>query len=113
MAAAAYKGTLVFRNGANTNSVQITASDVAAAYYLMPDGQQFLVLAGSGVWTLTDVILTGTGTDTSKTEIFVNGKSSGEFILNAVNQSTTVTRQFASAPIKFYAGSQVSFIQRA
>lgn len=114
MVAAAFKGVAIFMNQSGVlNSVQFTASDVAAAYYIMPDGQQFLNLAGAGIWTLKDLILTGTGTDTSKAEIFVNGKSSGEFILNAINQSATVTRQYASSPLQFYSGSQVSFVQRA
>jgi len=96
MAAAAFKSILKFtsQGGASFN-YPCTVSDVNAAYYVFPDGNNDVVLPSNlGVLYLVDVILSAAGTDTSQGKIYVNGKDTGEKILNAANLGTNFSRQF-------------------
>lgn len=66
MAAAAFIGTLLFQNGNKSWGVPVTVSDVNAAFYVFPDGQNVYTLPGDGgTCVLKDVILSAAGTDFS------------------------------------------------
>ena len=113
MAAAAYKGTVIITYEDGTNAqYAFTASDVADESYIFADGSSKLNLDNKVAY-ITDIILSGTGTDTAKAEIWANSKNSGVVVLNSVNQATTVNRQFNSAPVGVKAGATLQFIQKA
>lgn len=117
MAAVAYKATLVFAKGSpqssNRTSYYCTASDIAAANYVFQDGNQDLVLPNIACY-LVDVILTPAyGTDTTTSDVYANGKPTGDVVVNSANQSGTINRQFSVAPIGFLPGARIRFTQRA
>lgn len=113
MAAAPYTGTLVFSNGARQETYYITASDVANAYYVFPNGSSDLVLPVGGNWILKDIILSAAGTDTTRSQIFVNGNTRGLTVVNSANLATNPSRQFLVSPIGFAGGSALRFQQLA
>lgn len=96
MAAAAFKAILKFKaEDGFVISYPCTVSDVDAAFYVFPDGNNDVVLPSNhGRLALIDLVLSAAGTDTSKSDIFVNGKNTGETILNAANLGTNFSRQF-------------------
>jgi hypothetical protein len=101
MTAAPFKAILVMvaKDGSNFN-YPCTVSDVNAEYYVFPDGNNDVVLPSThGVIYITDIILSAAGTDTSQATIWVNGKDTGEKIMNAANVGTVFNRQFMSSPI--------------
>jgi hypothetical protein len=101
MAAAAFKAILklVGQDGYSF-TYPCTVSDVNAEYYVFPDGNNDVILPSNhGNIAVVDVVLSGTGTDTSKASVFVNGKDTGVVILNAANQGTNFSRQFMGAPL--------------
>ena len=114
MAAAAYKAVLTFR-GSNGTIFRRNAScsDVVDAFFTFEDGSSELNLPSDQVYSLIDILLTGTGTDTSQTEIYKNQVYIGERVINAVNQGTTVGRQFQVAQISFSGNSKLKFKQIA
>lgn len=114
MAAAAFKGTLIFR-GSNGQPKQypVTISDVNAAFYIFPDGNNVLNLPSNmGTVYLVDLILSAAGTDTTTAGIYANGKDTGEAVQNSANLATNQSRQFNLAPIGFAPGAQIRFTQR-
>lgn len=114
MAAAAFSGTmtLVGSRGGNI-STRITASDVAAANYVFPDGNGFIVLPTSEDWVLRDLMLSAAGTDTTRALIYVNGNSTGKQVQNAANVATVNSRQFLVNPLRFRPGAMLRFEQLA
>ena len=115
MAAAAFVATLIFQSMSTgeTFSYYCTVSDVNAEFYIFPDGNNFVTMpSNKGNIVLTDVQLSAAGTDTRTAEIFVNGKTSGERILNAANLSTNLARQFRSAPFGIAGGANLRLTQR-
>lgn len=116
MVAAAFTGTLVLQGQTGKRiSYPITASDVAAANYIFPDGNGDVVLPTNlgGYLTVVDLILSAAGTDTRTADIYVNGKVTGEAVQNNANLYNGQYRQFMSAPVNIAAGARVRFIQRA
>jgi len=115
MAATPYTGQLIFvaADGYRYN-VPVTASDVAAGFWLPPSGASDIQLpAGHGAVTLKDVILSAAGVDTTKAQIFVNEKTTGEEVLGSANIGSVYNRQYMSSPITFAAGSRIRFKQVA
>lgn len=115
MAAVAFTGTLIFRgqrNGAIKN-VRVTISDVAAAYWIFPDGSNVLQLSSDQGYNLVDVILVIGGTDTTNAQLFVNQLNSGLVIDNKSNLNTVQNRQFQFNPLGFNPGAQLKFVQAA
>ena len=114
MAAAPFKAILKFKaQDGFTVSYPCTVSDVNAAYYVFPDGNNDVVLPSNhGVLALIDLVLSAAGTDTSNGDILINGKNTGERILNAANLGTNFSRQFTPlTPLLVAAGSRFRIIQ--
>lgn len=101
MVAAAFKAVLIFQTeSGRTLSYPCTVSDVNSEYYVFPDGNNDVVLPSNlGTLALVDVQLSASGTDTTTADIYVNGKVTGEQIMNAGNLTTNLARQFMSAPM--------------
>jgi len=101
MAAAAFKGVIkLATQSGQTIQYPVTVSDVAGAYAVFPDGNNDVVLPSNmGTLWIVDVILSAAGTDTSRMDIYVNGKSTGEQVLNTANLATGVNRQFLGSPV--------------
>lgn len=113
MAAAAFLALLVFQaqNGERI-AYNCTVSDVTAAFYIFPDGQNTVTLpANKGNMRLVDVQLSAAGTDTRTADIFAGGRRTPVSILNSANLGTNLARQFLSAPMTFAPGSQLRFTQ--
>ena len=117
MAAVAYKVTAQFALGSPggpRKSISMTASDVAAASWLTASLSGVNVIHGSQDAYLIDAILSAAGTDTTQSEFFLNGISTGFLLQNATSLgSTNGGRPFQQAPLKIPAGSQLAVIQRA
>jgi hypothetical protein len=112
MAAVAFTATLIFK-GPKTIHVRATISDVAAAYWIFPDGNSFFTLPGDGVYSLTDVIVVVGGTDTTNSDLYVNQLNTGLQIDHKSNLNTANFRQFGQSPISFKPGAMIRLIQRA
>lgn len=115
MTAAPFNATLIFHaDDGSIISYPCTVSDVANEYYVFPDGNNDVVLPSDhGVLHLVDVILSDDGTDTSQGEIYINGKFTGEKIMNSANKGTVYNRQFMSAPIAIAPGARLRIKQTA
>lgn len=119
MAAAPYKVTLALKqvNAAGqvtgSKTLPMTASDVAAAFWLFPSGANNLPLSGSATTIIADIIYTAAGTDTTQVAVYMNGFDTGIRIYNATNLGTVINRQIASSPIVVPAGAVVQFVQLA
>jgi len=113
MAAAAFKATIQVRGEDGwQDDYPCTVSDVNPAFYIFPDGNSDVVLPGNhGNLTITAIILSAAGTDTSRADIYVNGKNTGRQVLNAVNLGTNYSRQFMGNPMRVAAGSRVRLTQ--
>jgi hypothetical protein len=114
MAAAAFLASLTFaKNNINGEPVTYfcTVSDVNAAFYIFPDGNNFVTLPGGANWILKDISLSAAGTDTRTATIFVNGLNSGRTLLNAANLGTNYSRQFMLGPLQFSGGTNLRFTQ--
>ena len=114
MVAAAFTSTLIFKgDNGRVLHVRATVSDVAAAYWIFPDGNAFITLPGDSNYALQDVIVVTGATDTTNSELYVNGLNSGLVVDHKSNLNTANFRQFIQNPIKFKAGALVRLIQRA
>lgn len=116
MAAAAYKVTAIFALGSPSGPrkpISLTASDVAAAFWLFPSGQSSSVIHGSQDAYLVDTILSAAGTDTTQSEFFVGNISTGFKLLNATSLATTIGRPFQNAPLRIPAGTPLGVTQLA
>lgn len=113
MAATPFKAQLMFRCQDGTPyNVPCTVSDVNGEYFLPPSGASDIQLpSGHGNVFLKDVILSATGVDTSKADIYVNEKTTGEQILLSANVGTVYNRQYMSSPMGFAAGSRIRIKQ--
>ncbi len=113
MVAAAFKAILKFvAQDGTTFTYPCTVSDVNAEHYIFPDLNTDVVLPSNhGVLAWVDLVLSAAGTDTSKANIFVNGKNIGEQILNAANLGTNFSRQFMGSPIYIAPGARLRVTQ--
>ena len=116
MTAVAFKGIVKIQTG-NGNVVQypINASDVNAQNWTFQDGStDFQIPLSYGNCKIVDVLLTGNGTDTDRSELVVNSKLTGVIITHSANRETTVGRQFQNgAGVGIAQGSKIAFTQRA
>ena len=113
MTAAPFKAVLKWRaaNG-ETWSSYCTVSDVDGEYYTFADGSSDVVLpSNKGNIALVDVILSAAGTDTTKADIYANARATGETIMNALNITTVIGRQFVGSPIVFAPSTRVKLKQ--
>lgn len=116
MAAAAYKVTLIVAAGSPSGArkpFSLTASDVAAANWLFPSGQGSNVMNGSSDTYIVDAILSAAGTDTTQSEFYIGGVSTGFLLQNATSLATTIVRPLQNAPIRVPAGQALQVTQRA
>jgi len=113
MVAAAFKAIVkIVGDSGRTFAYSCTVSDVNAQYYVHQDSADDVVLSSvDGTLHIVDVLLTGSGTDTSQAEIYVNGRSTGEKIMNAANVATAVQRQFTGFPVNIAPGSRLRIKQ--
>lgn len=119
MAAAAFRATLVWACGSPSSADRFThtctVSDVAGAYYIFPDGNNFTVLpSNKGNLYLVDVLISpAAGTDTTQATVYVGGRATPYTIQNTANLYSVIGRQYQQSPLGFAAGSQVRFTQAA
>lgn len=114
MAAAPFKGILKFvAQDGKTFAYPVTVSDVNAAFYIFPDGNNVVSLpTGHGTLALVDVALSASGTDTSTGAIYVNGKNTGELVMNALCVATNLSREFMGSPLYIAEGSLLRITQQ-
>lgn len=116
MAAAPYKVLLVFAQGSiNGPRIQYncTASDVAAAAFVFPDGGTDATLPPTPCYLVDVVLSPAYGTDTTTSDIYANSKTTGYQITNSANQVGGLNRQYQVAPLGFQPGARIKFVQRA
>jgi len=114
MAAVAFKALLNFvGSDGHPFSYFCTVSDVNGAYYIHTDGQGEVKLPTNhgGIVYLKDVILSAAGTDTTTGTIFINAKNTGEYLVNASNLGTNLSRQFQQTPMAIAAGASLRILQ--
>ena len=113
MAAAAFLANLVFAcQDGYQFSINCTVSDVNAAYYIFPDGQNYLNLpSGHGAVYLVDLQLSAAGTDTRTANVYANGKITPIVVQNASNLASNLARQFRSVPAGFVPGANIRLAQ--
>jgi hypothetical protein len=107
MAAAAYKVSVIAALGSPggpRKAISMTASDVNGQFWTHPSGANEIPLHGTqDVW-IVDAILSAAGTDTSQSEFYVGGASTGFKLQNATSVGTIVGRPLQLAPIRVPAG---------
>jgi hypothetical protein len=116
MAAAPYKISLVMALGSTNGprkTISMTASDVAAAFWLFPSAANELALHGTQDVYLIDAILSAAGTDTTQSEIYIGGQSTGFKLQNATSVGTVYNRPLQLAPIRVPAGQALKVTQLA
>lgn len=116
MAAAAYKVTLIVALGSPNGPRKVfpvTASDVAAAYWLFPSGSADQIFHGSMDTYIVDAIYSAAGTDTTNVNLYVGGMDTGTVIYNATSLATTITRPFNIAPFRVPGGQVFKARQNA
>jgi len=113
MVAAPFKATIKGRfESGRTIQFPCTVSDVNGEYYVFPDGNNDVILSASdGVFFVEDILLSAAGTDTSQAQVFVNGKNTGEVVMNAANVYTAISRQFQGSPIAVAPGARLRIKQ--
>jgi len=112
MAAAAFKVTLSVMVDGRYKSIYMAASDVAAQGWTFPDGGTALPL-GTGQAVIKDIILSAAGTDTTNSEVYVNGVYTGYTVVHSANVYSVLNRQVMQTPIVLNPGANIKFIQRA
>lgn len=116
MAAAAYKISLVAALGSPNGPRKVfslTASDVANAFWLHPSGASELALNGTTDVYLVDAILSAAGTDTTQSEFYIGGQSTGFKLQNATSVGTVYNRPLQLSPLRIPAGQALKVIQIA
>jgi hypothetical protein len=115
MAAAPFTATMIFRGqkSRTVKHVRCTISDVAAAYWIYPDGSNTLTLPSSEGWDMVDIIVVTGGTDTTQSQLYVNQLNTGLVVDHKSNLNTANFRQFITNPIGFNPGSQLKLVQAA
>lgn len=115
MVAAPYKITLIAALGSPNGprkAFSLTASDVNAAFWLFPSGSSEMQLHGSQDVFIVDTILSAAGTDTTQSEFYVGGMSTGFKLQNATSlYSANSGRPFQQAPLRIPAGLPLKVIQ--
>ena len=91
--------------------LHLTASDVAAAFFLAPAGNSDLVLSSADV-KIVRMLYSGTPATTTTATVWVNGANTGIVLVGAANTSAAVQPQISFVtPIYLPGGSQIKFIQ--
>lgn len=98
------------RNG-QMGQLHLTASDVAAAFFLAPSGASDLVLSSEDV-KIVRMLYSGTPATTTTATVWINGANTGIVLVGAANTSAAVQPQISFiTPVYLPGGSQVKFIQ--
>jgi len=114
MSAAPYKISVIGALGSVNGPRKVfsmTASDVNAAFWLHPSGASEIALHGTMDVFIVDAILSAAGTDTSQSEFYIGGESTGFKLQNATSTGSVVNRTFALAPLRVPAGKALKVIQ--
>jgi len=91
--------------------LHLTASDVAAAFYLAPSGASDLILDGGDV-KIVRMLYSGTPATTTTATVWINGANTGIVLVGAANLPAAVTPQISYlSPLYVNGGSQIKFIQ--
>ena len=91
--------------------LHLTATDVAAAFFLAPSGASDIVLSGEDA-KIYRMLYSGTPATTTQCQVYINGANTGIVLQGAANAPAAVTPQISpSSPIYVPGGSQVKFIQ--
>jgi hypothetical protein len=108
-----YTAVLKFVCGdGSTFSTNITASDVAAAFWIFPSGAaDFQLPSGRGVVALMDIIKDAAANGVVTALVYANDKNTGEVIQTAANLATNQARQLMGCPIRFASGARIRFTQ--
>jgi hypothetical protein len=92
--------------------LHLTATDVAAAYYLTPSGSNIFVLDGALDCKIVQVLYSNTPATTTTATVWFNGQNTGIVLVGAANAPAAVNPQVSpQKPIYVRAGTQISFIQ--
>jgi hypothetical protein len=110
MVASPYKITMNVK-GASTPSFTFSADDVNGDAITFPDGISTSNNFGNQNVVITDVIVTGTPTDTTQLQLYVGGQVQPYIITLAANAYNVLQRQVMGNPIGISAGKNVSFVQ--
>lgn len=116
MAATPYKVALVCALGSPNGPrkmFSLTASDVAAAFWLFASGSNEMVLNGTQNVYIVDTILSSAGVDTTQSEFYIGGVSTGFKLQNATSLGTIYNRPLQLAPICVPAGLPLKVTQLA
>jgi len=108
-----YTAVLKFVCGdGKTFQTQITASDVAAAFWIFPDGAaDFTLPSNHGRVSMVDIIKDAAANGVPTALVFANQKNTGEVIVTAANLAANMSRQLAGTPITFEPATRIRFIQ--
>lgn len=99
------------RDGSN-GQIHLTASDVAAAFFLAPSGASDLVLDGKQDCKIIQMLYSGTPATTTTANVFMNGNNTGIVLVGAANAPAAVNPQISPAkPIYVPAGNVLRFVQ--
>ena len=116
MPATPYKIYVVFENTSVEGEyipLLYTASDVVGANAVLPsDATTYTFPAGNGtgekeIYTLRDVVVFGTFTDTKYANIWMNDQKTEHIIINDINTKDTVERQFKIIKLFFKEGTSI------
>jgi hypothetical protein len=115
MSAAPFTATIVLVGQKSQRPLHIrcTISDVAAAYWIFPDGSNTLQLPSDDNWILRDVLVVTGGTDTTQSQVYLNQLNTGIVLDHKSNLTSVQNRQFLMTPISFRAGSNLKLVQAA
>jgi len=98
------------RNG-QMGQLHLTASDVAAAFYLDPGGGSDLIISSEDV-KIVRMLYSTTPATTTTAQVYINGANTGIVLVGAANLATAVQPQISFiTPIYLPGGSRVRFTQ--
>jgi len=107
-----YTVELIYRTkSGKTGQLHLTASDVAAEFYLAPSGASDLVISSENA-KIVRMLYSGTPATTTTAKVYLNGADTGIVLVGASNAPTTVVPQINEATaIQVPGGSQIKFVQ--
>jgi hypothetical protein len=92
--------------------LHLTASDVAAQFYLAPSGASDHVLDGRQDTKIVQMLYSGTPATTTTAKVYMNGQDTGIVLVGAANAPGAVNPQISpTKPLYVPAGSQLRFTQ--
>jgi len=100
------------RRDGTGGQIHLTSSDVAAAYYLQPNGTADILLDGKQDCKIIQMLYSGTPATTTTATVWMNGNNTGIVLVGAANAPAAVNPQISpQKPIYVPAGSLLKFVQ--